>query len=85
MVFANEIRTLKKLGIRLAAAGMRVTQLHGERSQRERDEALQVRESGSYNMGGARTCADAAVVTRGIPSRADVLTCCRAAVDRLRT
>ena len=47
MCFVNEIRQLKKLHARLKGCGVRVAALHGEKSQRERDDALRLFKAGA--------------------------------------
>ena len=47
MCFVNEIKSLKRLGARLRACGVRCEALHGEKSQRERDDALRLFKAGA--------------------------------------
>ena len=47
MCFVNEIKVLKRLAQRLRACGVRCEALHGEKSQRERDEALKLFKAGA--------------------------------------
>ena len=47
MVFVNEIKHIKKLGARLKACGVKCEALHGQKSQRERDDALRLFKAGA--------------------------------------
>ena len=47
MVFVNEIKQIKKLLSRLKGSGLKCEGLHGEKSQREREEALRLFKAGA--------------------------------------
>jgi superfamily II DNA/RNA helicase len=61
MVFVNEIKELKKLGSRLKAHGVRCEILHGERSQREREDSMR-----SFKAGAAPVLLTTDLASRGI-------------------
>ena len=47
MVFVNEIKHIRKLGGRLKSCGVKCETLHGQKSQRERDDALRLFKAGA--------------------------------------
>ena len=61
MVFVNEIRQLKKLAASLKKAGVRCESLHGEKSQRERDESMRL-----FRAGAAPVLVTSDLASRGI-------------------